>query len=488
MPCVDVVRRVRETVETHDLLHAGQIVVVAVSGGPDSLCLLHVLMALRAEALPGLALHVAHLNHELRGVDSQADAEYVAGLARRWGLPATVETQDVHHLRAERRLSLEEAARQARYEFLASVAGRVGAQSVAVAHNADDQAETVLMHLLRGSGLAGLRGMQPKSPFPAATASSVTLIRPLLEVTRGEIQAYCAEHGLEPRFDRSNLDTTFFRNRLRHDVLPRLEAVSHGLRERLRRMAEVMAGDYAALQQVLDSARALAVIAETPNAITFDLAAFRSLPLGLQRALVRQSVARLRAGLRDIAFAPVEAAVRLARDGEAGARASLPGGLSLRLGYDSALLAHEDYSEELPDIPLLEPGAVITVQIPGLSRLPGTAWVLRAETGRWPAEEIAANDDPWQAFVRWNDLGGWLLRARRTGDRFQPQGMGGAEPKLSDFMIAQKVPRKWRDRLPLLVQGQEIAWACGWRVSEAFAVAPDSPTVLRLGFVRRGDA
>jgi tRNA(Ile)-lysidine synthase len=247
-------------------------------------------------------------------------------------------------------------------------------------------------------------------------------------------------------------------------------------------MAEVMAGDHETLQKVLAGARAQTLTAESAFSVTLDLAAFRSLPLGVRRALVREAVGQLRADLRDIPFTPVEAAVRLAQNGPTGASASLPGGLALTVGYDELLIASEAGVGETPEMPLLPPGADIPVGVPGLTRLPGGTRALRAEIGDWPLAEIETNDDPWQAYVAWGKPAPLRLRTRRPGERFRPQGMAGAEPKLSDFMIAQKVPRGWRERLPLLVRGDEILWVCGWRVSEAARVrAPDMP-VLRLRF------
>jgi tRNA(Ile)-lysidine synthase len=514
------VSRLRAFVERHNLLEPGSPVVVGVSGGPDSLCLLHLLMRLGAPDQYDLSLHVAHLNHRLRGEASDADAAFVSRLAGDWGLPITVEAADVKELARQRRLSIEEAARQARYSFLARAAAQAGAQTIAVAHNADDQAETVLMHFLRGSGVAGLRGIRPKSalpdwrleigdwrltlqsPTPSAAlrgrsaVSNLYLVRPLLETTRADVEAYCAEHGLEPRLDQSNFDTTLFRNRLRHEVLPALEAVSPGLRTRLRRMAEVMAGEHEVLQRAVESARALALLAESATGVTLDLAAFRLLPTGIQRALLRDSVSRLRADLRDVDFVPVEAAVRLAASGQTGARAPLPGGLSLSVGHSTIVVRPENAPPDLPDIPLLSPGARLDVSLPGRTALPHSDWLLESKVlppGNWRLVEIEGNLDEWQAFLDWDvvrglgaDATGRLaLRSRQPGDRFQPQGMGGAQPKLSEFMTAQKVPAPWRDRVPLLIAGDDqIVWMCGWRVSEAALVTPETREVLRLRWVK----
>ncbi|MBI3760728.1 MAG: tRNA lysidine(34) synthetase TilS, partial [Chloroflexi bacterium] len=462
----------------HEMLPPGAPVVVGVSGGPDSLCLLHVLLRLRESQTDTFSIHVAHLNHGLRGEASQADADSVAGLATGWGLPVTVETADVRRLARERRLSVEEAARQARYAFLAAVAAGVGAPTVAVAHNADDQAETVLMHFLRGSGVGGLRGMLPETQISdlrlliadgsvsnqQSTIRNLSLIRPLLTTSRSDIAAYCAEHNLEPRFDASNLDTTYFRNRLRHAVLPALEKASPGIRDRLLRLADVAGADAEVLRSALESARSLAVLAESPQAITFDLGAFRSLPLGLRRALVRDAAARLRSGLRDIDFLPVEAAAQLAMTGHAGARAPLPGGLSLTLSYDTFRIAPEGAPAVPAKLPLLSRDVCLPVAVPGVTRLPESPWALSAEVvspGEWRLDEIEGNEDPWRAFLSWDTPRSLMLRARKPGDRFQPHGMGGAGQKISDFMITNKIPAAWRESLPLLTGGDAILWVCG---------------------------
>ena len=510
-----LLEQVEDAIRAHRLLSPGEGVVVGVSGGPDSLCLLHLLCRLRAGW--DLDLHVAHLHHGLRAAGADADAEFVRGLAADWGLPFHLEHVDVPALARGQRLAVEEAARRARYAFLARVADGAGAKTIAVGHNADDQAETVLMHFVRGSGLAGLRGMLPRTPLgdyrlldldvdlpdSEPSMAGLYLVRPLLDVPRAEIEEYCDYHGLEPRFDRSNLDTTYFRNWLRHSVIPLLEQHNPNLRQVLGRSARVIAGDYALLRSLLEETwpqvireECVPPVGASPDEeaagrITLGLEAWRALPVALQRSTLREAVQRLRRTLRDIGFVHVEDAARVAREGTTGDRATLPRGLMLTVGYQRLTIAAADAAPLLPDWPLLSPDAEpIPVHVPGQTLLPGSGWLLHAEVlaHRELPPAWQANPDPWRAFLDLNAIGpGPWLRARLPGDRLQPLGMGGHSVKLSDLLTNLKVPAETRDRLPLLAAPWGLAWVCGQRLDRRARVTDATQQVLHLRFIRQAD-
>jgi len=487
----DLLKTVRNTIDRHDLLPSGGNVVVGVSGGPDSLCLLHVLRALAPEY--GVTLHVAHLNHQLRGRDADEDAAFVQRLVAEWGLRCTVAARDVTAYAERERLAIEEAARQMRYGFLAEVAQQIGSETIAVAHHADDQAESVLMHVIRGSGIAGLRGMRPKSEMGdlrlanlQSPISTLRLIRPLLYISRADIDAYCAANSLNPRFDVSNLDQTYFRNWLRHTVLPLLAEHNPGVRDVLCRTAEVATADYDLLRADMEHAWAQ-VARVSPAAITFDLAGWRALPLALKRATVRQAIHQLRQHLRNINFVHVERAVDVAEHGTTGDRATLADGLMLTLAYDSFTVADESHEGLLPDWPLLEPGTQMTVSVPGICALPDSDWALetRVSTIEETTLVVTANLDPWTAYLDADLCSDPLtLRTRWPGDRIVPQGMSGHTMKVNELMINTKTPRVARDRMPLLVCGERIVWACGLRIDEHVRVTPATRCVLHLHFVR----
>ena len=499
---MDVLVEVRNAIRRHDLIPRGETVVAGVSGGPDSLCLLHALMALRDEF--GFSLRVAHLNHQLRGAEAEADADFVADLAAGWHVHCTIGSRDVASLARNGRLSIEEAARHARYAFLTEIAQTSGSRTVAVAHNADDQVESVLMHFLRGSGTLGLRGMLPKTDLsefrlhpaslaPSGDAGDVSvlhpchLIRPLLCVPRADIERYCRAHDLRPRFDRSNLDTTFFRNRLRRELLPQLEMYNPNIREVLRRTAGVVAAEAELLRGATERAWRAAVVSESDTAIRFNLSEWRGLPIALQRATLREAIRRLRPALRNVNFVHIENAVEQLAHAQTGVRVTLPQRLMLSVDYTTFTIAPGTYTPETDDWPLLAAPETTLIRLPGHTLLPGARWQLEAAyLDDWPVE-LFAKHNRWLAYLDAGSAGHDLsLRARRSGDMFHPQGMP-ASTRLHDWMTNAKIPRHVRDRLPLVLVGEQIAWVSGYRIGQPFVVSPGTRRVLRLSFRRLAD-
>jgi tRNA(Ile)-lysidine synthase len=270
---------------------------------------------------PSERLIVAHLNHGLRP-EAGIEEVYVAETAAAWGLDYRSSRADIAEISSERKMSIEEAARWVRYRFLAEVAQSNEAAAVATGHNADDQAETVLMHFLRGSGLAGLRGMRPVGPLPGA--SKETLVRPLLAVRAKQIRDYCRENGLNPVEDDSNEDMTIHRNRLRHELLPLLAGYNPNIIESLHNTAEVVAADYDLLMKLQEDAWSSILLTAGEGWLQLDRSGWRRLPLGLRRSALRQACEILKPLLRDVGFRPVEQARLVAESGQVGARSSLP--------------------------------------------------------------------------------------------------------------------------------------------------------------------
>ncbi|MCZ7574850.1 MAG: tRNA lysidine(34) synthetase TilS [Ardenticatenaceae bacterium] len=393
--------RLLQTIRRLDLIPAGSQAVLAVSGGADSLALLYALATLRQPLR--LTLVVATLDHMLRGPAGAADAAFVCEQATTLGLLSIREQRDVAGYAARHGLSTEEAAREVRYAFLADVAQATRSPLVATAHTADDQAETVLMHFLRGSGLSGLKGMLPRAPLPLtartrdegsggrdrqpeaprADLQVPTLVRPLLYTPRSEIEAYLAALGLEPRQDATNIDQSYFRNRLRHELLPLLERYQPNIRQVLARSAEALASEWAFIEA--ETGAAWKRLAQTDeSSVRFERVPFLALPDALQRHLLRRAVAQLRPLLRDVSWEQLTQALSVARRGPTGAAATLPGELSLFVRYDTLVLAGQ---LPLPPWPLLSPGAPpLPVLVPGETSLPD-GWRLVAELAPSPFEE-----------------------------------------------------------------------------------------------------
>lgn len=298
-----IAETVRRYVLRNELVRPKERVVVGVSGGADSVCLLHVLVGLR-ESL-NITLHVAHLNHLLRGSESEGDARYVSRLAKRLGVPATVESREVSAYQAEHRLSLEDAARQVRYRFFAEVAERVGAARVAVGHTADDQAETILMHLVRGAGPTGLLGMRPLTLWTSPGVAGLTVIRPLLGVSREETRAYCHQHRLVPREDSSNLSLSPFRNRIRQELMPLLQSYNPRIGDALVRTSDTLAMDLSFLEEYVSELWP-ELAAEEDGAIVLDRAYIASLHPALQRHLLRRVTREVLGDLEDIEWKHIE--------------------------------------------------------------------------------------------------------------------------------------------------------------------------------------
>lgn len=482
-----LLQHVERFIKERALLRLGDTVVVGVSGGPDSLCLLDVLTELAVAGGWQLTLHVACLDHGLRP-EAAAEVEAVRreAAARGWAFHSQAADTRAHV--AAHRLTLEEAARDLRYRFLAGVAASVGASTIAVAHTADDQAETVLMHFLRGSGLAGLRGMLPKTAvggwlsaanrqppvLPGGQPPALTLVRPLLTTTRAQVEAYCVERGLRPVQDPTNRDITFFRNRLRHELLPQLETYNPNLRAVLARTAEVMAGEYDLLQPVLEALWSRNAQADADQ-VAFDRARWRMLTLAEQRALLRRAIHHLRPELRDVDFSPVETAVRFSHTAQSGRACDLFAGLCLAVESEKLIVRPWRLESSTPD------------DLPLLTREGRVAhgWRFDAVEGTWPRETIQNPSSSWRVYVDADRLSGPLLiRAPRPGDRFQPLGLAGHTTKLSDFLINRKVPRAWRARWPMVVSDEAIVWVAGLRLDERFRVTPETRRVMRLEFIK----
>lgn len=449
---VNLLQRCARLIRQDRLIPPGSRLLLAVSGGADSLALLHIFWRLRQEL--ALELQVACLEHGLRGADGAADVAFVRAQGERLGLP--VWTGVARGLRGEA------DARRARYDFLAQTALAWGARYVAVAHHADDQAETVLLNLLRGSGLRGLGAMRHSAPLPGHP--QLTLLRPLLGVRRSELRAWCRAQGLEPRQDASNDDLRLRRNRLRHETLPALREINPRVDQALLRLAAGAALDYDFIRQQLAAATAGA-LRRSEGRLRLTRATFQDLHPALQRHFVLDALRQLDG--QEISSAHVAQAVTLAQRGVTGQQHTLPGALRLRLEYDELVIERVDAASDWRG-PLLTAGTPLKVANPGITSLPGNAWrlIISQTAVDTPAPQLCLSLPPAATLT---------LDTRRRGDRFAPPGLRGHSQSLKKWMINQRLPRAVRMQIPLLrVNGALAAIFTGAQALPAarFAATP----------------
>jgi tRNA(Ile)-lysidine synthase len=464
--CISYIRR-------HDLLQSGARVLVAVSGGADSVVLLDLLA--RLAPTWRFELTVAHFNHQLRGAEAERDEAFVRELCAAAGLPCVTGRGDVRTYARTSRLSIEAAGRELRYRFLFATARERNCGIIATGHHAGDQAETVLDRLIRGAGVRGLAGISPRREITAAeaqlpeqptAADSATpcgpllLIRPLLCAGRAEIEAYAGKRGLQYRRDASNLDRRIRRNRLRHDLLPLLAAYNPAIESVLGHTAEHLREVEAYLCREAEAVLGRCVVQMGGGKIILEKEPFLSYFLILQKYALRKAMHALGEGSRDLDEAfwmrwqQFVAAGRMDR--------SLPAGTGeiWLTGRHLVLLRERTAALE----------AVIPVG-PGTRAL-WDGWSLEIKAVSLPLEQIEKNKDPRLAWIDADRLQRALyVRALRPGDRFKPLGLQGSK-KVADLLAAEAIPVYQRRRMPLLMCGDEIVWVCGIRAGDSFRVTP----------------
>jgi tRNA(Ile)-lysidine synthase len=456
-------QRILRTIKKHEMSRPGDHVLAAVSGGADSVAMLHMLHGLREHL--GIMLSVAHMDHRIRGEAARREAAFVQELANRLGIACVSEARDVPEHKIASGLSLQEAAREVRYGFFRDTMAAAGANKLALGHHADDQAETVLMRLVRGASLKGLAGI------PACRDGYI--IRPLIEVERREIEAWLCERGIEFVPDTSAGEQHYLRNRIRHQLLPLLrEEYNPGIVATLGRTAGLLRQDEQELETLVET-MIRSHVETRQDGHTISIAALQEAGPDLHGRIVRQIIAGLKGDMRELTEKHIAAVIRLIENPGPSRTVQLPGPWCVRRHY--GLLVFARRRQALPSFRYTRD------EIPALIDIAELGVSLRFETV--PIADCRAvfdNADKLAAYIAVDkSVGTVTVRQWRPGDVFYPLGAPGSK-KLKDLFSDLKIPPLERRHVPVLLFGDRIAWVCGVRLDERFKVLPGAPAVLKV--------
>ncbi len=463
---MDLLPLFEETLCEYSLLQHGQRVLVAFSGGADSTALLHLLCRLRESWM--LEVSAAHLNHALRGEESDRDEAHCRQVCAQWHVPFFARKVEVVQEARQRRISVEMAAREVRYAFLQEVADAIEADVIALGHTRDDQVETVLLNMARGAGIDGLAGMPMRRG---------RFVRPLLPFSREQIRTYCTEQNLSFVEDSSNLDARYSRNRIRHQVLPPLRLLNPRVDSAIDRLAVLARDEQQWWQDYLSTLEPLFTLHRTEQEWHVSLAWLAQQPPALQRRVIRYVVQKTAGEGTELQFEQVER-LREALLTSKRAGITLAGG-SVRVTVGARALRVNAKREENPI------AYEMVVQIPGATSLPCAGVSLYAEYSTLPDASVWRRDN-WEVWCDASRIRGQLIvRNWRQGDRIQPLGLMGHR-KLSDIFIDRKVPLPLRRRIPLVCDAEGIVWVIGICLAERVRCTPETEQTVHLWAEPRG--
>lgn len=460
-----MINKVINTMRENDMFNAGDKVVVAVSGGPDSICLLHLLYILKEEL--AIKLVAAHINHCLRGEEADKDEAYVKDFCKSLGIECYVKREDVNRIAKERGISSEMAGREVRYNFFKEVLNNIEGNKIALAHNANDQAETVLMRMFRGTGLEGLTGIK-------AVRDGI-YVRPILSISRKEIEAYCEENKLNPRIDKTNLENIYTRNKIRLEMIPYIEKnFNPDIVQVLNRLAHTIKNDNDYITQVsLEKFRKYCKKEENRIVISEEIFMEHD---ALSTRVIRMALKEVSGSLYNFEKDHIYDIINIQR-GSTGKVIMLPNGIRVLNNYGKInLYIIEGEEEGKNEIEYkLMPNSKNKLKDMGLNIS------LKVINNK---DEFNLAENKLVKYFDYDKINGDIkLRFRRNGDKFSPLGMKGSK-KLKDLFIDLKIPKDRRDNIPLVVFGNEIGWIVGYRVSDKFKVEKSSKNILQIKIER----
>ncbi len=452
-------------IQKNQLIEKGNKIVVGVSGGPDSICLLHLLWRIRKNF--NLNLYSVHLNHQFRGKEAEEDALYVKKICEKLEIPVFVYTKDVAQYSKEKGISFEEGGREIRYRLFGEVMSKKGADKIAIAQNQDDQAETVLMRLIRGSGMEGLSAMD--------YIREGKIIRPILDISRKEIEYYCDKYQLNPRIDRTNLESVYTRNRIRLEIIPYIERYFNpNIKSTLCRTADLLREDNDFIERIVEEIYSK-VVKKSGSNILINVYLLKEHHSAIQKRIFRKAFAEISGNLKNFEQIHIQSLIDLVYSGKVGSEIHLPKKIVVVLEYDYLIFQKRnskiknknfEYPVEIDKkIWLKECNAYLSCNVVKIDK------------------DFQISDGIYKKHFDFNKIQNKLMiRNRRPGDRFYPLGLQGSK-KLKDYFIDEKIPQRERDSIPLLCDGDQIMWIIGYRMSEKYKIDKNTKMVLTVYYV-----
>ncbi len=473
---MDFLEQIRNEIKNQNLLKPGAKVIVGVSGGADSVCLLKVLSELKNELK--IELLVVHINHGLRGAEADNDQKHVEKLCRDWLIPIKIYFVNIKKLSAKLGISDEEAGRIARYKVFSNVLKMIGGDCIAVAHNREDQAETVMMNILRGSGIDGLCGMSVKRG---------EIIRPLLNVSRADIEKYLEDNKISYCIDSSNKGVEYTRNRIRNELFPKIEELFEvNPANQLIRLSKLIEDDREFLENEARKAYDGILLSDS-DSLELSLSGLRILPNAIIKRIIRIAWERISNSRKNIEAIHVDQIITLCQNGRTGKAVNLPKGFSVSISYDRLIFAKGGKNNSRSySYPVKREGITVVKEANGAL----DSCVLSKEEylEKNYNEKIKEN-----SLIQFFDLdklqSGVEIRSRRQGDRIRPytakigvKGSTVGEKKLKDYFIDKKIPRQQRETIPVIASGNRVAWIVGMRTSEEFRAREDTKNIWMLSW------
>ncbi|AHM57088.1 tRNA(Ile)-lysidine synthase TilS [Peptoclostridium acidaminophilum DSM 3953] len=461
-----ILEKVKNTIEKHSMLKKGDKVIIALSGGPDSVCLMDVLSRLKDEY--GIRLYAAHLNHQIRGIEAQKDAMFCMKRCEEEGIMCFIKAYDVPAYSREKGLSIEEGARELRYGMFFELQKKLSADKIAVAHNLDDQAETLIMRMMRGTGLEGLKGME--------YSRRDGIIRPLLDVTRAEIEAYISQRGLSFRLDSTNLEDIYTRNKIRLRLIPYMDDnFNVDMKKALSRMGSLLSDDAEYINSCAKTE--FDRVCSMEGEVRIDTDALTALHNAISSRVVRMAIGAILGDIKGVQQVHIEYVIELARGGKEGSRIDISRGL-MAIKENGRIVIKKN---QAPDSNAEKMSFHYDLESEGSVRIEEIG--VRVQTKIIDkGDSLHIERDRHTAYFDFDKVKGKLsITSRMEGDRIRPIGLGGTK-KLKDLFIDLKIEREKRDYIPVLRDENGVMWVMGYRLSEAYRVDAHTKRLLKVTF------